>query len=421
MHFVAPGPSYRAEGMRRVGYLDAPGGPLFKLALQRVGPRWYLYGAHFWSSQTSVIDVTDPATPTVVATIAGPPNTAMWQVQVADDTLVQGLEVRPEVWGGNPDAGFDEGVRLFDVTDPLAPRLLSHWRTGAHGVHRNHYTGGRHLHVAASQPGFDGNIYIVLDIGERESLVEVGRWFFPSQYTGAGPPAPPRISLHGPAYLAGDVAFLPYGAAGLVVLDVSRLERPRLLGRLEQGPAFSSAVAMHSAVPRLRRDLVIVNTEAIAERSAEPMNFVGAVDVSDLTKPRLISLFPVPVPPSGVDYPNFQTRGGRFGPHNQHHPQDDPGTLLDDDDMVFVTWFNAGLRVYDIGDPYLPREVAWFLADDPVRRWGPLPRDLVTQAEDVLVDSRGYVYLSDKNHGLQVLELTDLVVRSPAPDCPRTP
>ena len=110
----------------------------------------------------------------------------------------------------------------------------------------------------------------------------------------------------------------------------------------------------------------------------------------------------MPEPPPGAAYPNFQRRGGRFGPHNQHHWQHQPH-LLDRDDLVYLTYFNAGLRIYDIRDPYLPREVGWFLAADPVERRGLLPRTLVTQSEDVLVDARGYAYLTDKNHGLHVL------------------
>ncbi len=74
---------------------------------------------------------------------------------------------------------------------------------------------------------------------------------------------------------------------------------------------------------------------------------------------------------------------------------------------MYLTWFNAGLRLYDISDPYVPREVAWFLPDDPAERRGLLPKTaLVTQSEDVLVDSRGFAYLTDKNHGLHVVRYT---------------
>jgi hypothetical protein len=36
------------------------------------------------------------------------------------------------------------------------------------------------------------------------------------------------------------------------------------------------------------------------------------------------------------------------------------------------------------------------------------PRDLVTQTEDVLVDTRGYIYVTDKQWGLWILRYTGL-------------
>lgn len=398
-------PGFSSQGIEVLGYHDLDGKAAFKLAMQVVDGRWFLYATHFWEPLLSVLDVTDPTSPRLVATIEGPANTATWQVQVADGLLIQGLEHRAEAWGGDPSAPADEGVRIFDVSDPARPRLLSHWRTGASGVHRNHFIGGRYVHLAASQPGLDGNVYAVLDIDDPTDPRLVARWHLPEQVITTPAGTGPWISHHGPAYVDGDRAYLPYGAAGMVILDVSDVTEPGFVSRLDIGGAFSSMIAMHTAIPRPRRGLVLVNTEAIAERCQEPYNFAGIVDVSDETQPRLMSLFPPPVPPLGAAYPNFNTRGGRFGPHNQHHPVD-PAVLFDSDDIVFMTWFNAGLRVYDIRDPYVPREIAWFLADDPRRRRGPLPKELVTQSEDVLVDARGTIFVSDKNHGLFILSLT---------------
>jgi hypothetical protein len=71
-----------------------------------------------------------------------------------------------------------------------------------------------------------------------------------------------------------------------------------------------------------------------------------------------------------------------------------------------MTYFNAGLRVFDISDPLQPTEVAYFVPDDPPVRQGPKPDKLVTQFEDVLVDHRGYVFCTDKNRGLFVIEHT---------------
>ena len=394
-------PGFSSHGVDLIGYHDIGGKPVFKLAMQVVDDRWYLYASHFWEPRLSILDVTDPADPLLVGAIEGPDQAATWQVQVADGLLIQGLERRPPAWGGDPDDTSDEGIRIFDVGDPLAPKLLSHWRTGAHGVHRNHFTGGRYVHVTASRRGFDGNIYVILDIADPSSPVEVAMWFLPEQYVAAGSPPARRISLHGPPYVHGSRAYLSYGAAGLVILDISDIASPTLVSRLDIGAAFSSMIAMHTAVPLPARDLLLVNTEAIAERQQEPYNFAGIVDISDESNPRIMSLLPIPEPAPGAAYPNFSTRGGRFGPHNQHHPQGPQ--LLADDTMMFMTWFNAGLRIYDISDAYLPREIAWYLPEDPAERRGLLPKDLVTQSEDVLVDARGNIFFSDKNHGLHIV------------------
>jgi len=49
------------------------------------------------------------------------------------------------------------------------------------------------------------------------------------------------------------------------------------------------------------------------------------------------------------------------------------------------------------------REVGYFMPPDPERRFGVFPTRLVAQTEDVIVDARGYAYLSDKNQGLYVV------------------
>ena len=99
-------------------------------------------------------------------------------------------------------------------------------------------------------------------------------------------------------------------------------------------------------------------------------------------------------------------KGGRFGPHNVNHEVhllgvEQPG------DLIYLTYFNAGLRIFNIKDPISPKESGWFIPPPPLKRYGPQPpNDLVQQSEDVLVDTRGYVYLDDKHWGLFILRYT---------------
>jgi hypothetical protein len=396
-----------SENFDLVGYIALEDRPAFKMAIHRHGERWYLYTAHFWQSGWSVVDVTDPAAPRFVRFLEGPPNTWTLQVQVADGRMITSMERIMDGWGGDAGKPFGDGFIIWDLADPEDPKRIGHWKTGGKGTHRNYYDGGRYVHATGLPPGYDGHIYQVVDIANPAEPVEVSRWWRSGQWIEGGEPGVPfGTLLHGGAYVEGDRAYLPYSAGGFVILDISDLTKPRLVSDLPFSPPFQAFIAAHTAVPLRKKPLVVVNSEAIAEKGDEPLGFAGIVDISDETKPRLISLFPQPVPHRGAAYRNFYERPGRFGPHNQHQPQHQDA-LYQGEDLIFLTYFNAGLRVYDISDPRTPREAGHFLPADPERRLGPLPETgLVTQTEDVVIDARGNIFISDKNRGVCVLRYT---------------
>ena len=70
--------------------------------------------------------------------------------------------------------------------------------------------------------------------------------------------------------------------------------------------------------------------------------------------------------------------------------------------IVIGTFFNAGVRAYDVSDPYQPQEVAYFVPGAPK-----LSPAGAIQLNDVYVDDRGIVFTVDRfAGGLYVLELT---------------
>jgi hypothetical protein len=415
-----------SDNVELVGYDDLDGRSGFKLALHEAGGRFYLYVAALWHSGWSIVDVTDPRTPRLVRWIAGPPNTWTIQVQVADGRMVTSLEHIPSGWGGDAGTPPQEGFIIWDLADPEDPQQLGQWHSGAAGTHRNFYAGGRYVHAATTLPGYDGHVYGVVDIDDPTAPELVGRWWWPGQHTAGGerfserdaakrtryrpymlaPDKPhPAVALHGGPYVAGDRVYAPWMRAGMVILDIEDLTAPRLVGSLDVTPPLGSTIAMHSAIPLPDRNLVIVNSEALNERCAEPLNYAGLVDVTDETDPVLISLFPVPEVPEGYPHATFCDKGGRFGPHNQHQPQYQP-VLQPIGDLIYLTYFNAGLQVFDISQPTAPRIVGHYIPPDPVERRGVLPTELVTQVEDVVVDRRGYAYFSEKNSGVTIVRYT---------------
>ncbi len=64
---------------------------------------------------------------------------------------------------------------------------------------------------------------------------------------------------------------------------------------------------------------------------------------------------------------------------------------------MFATWFSGGLRIIDVADPFLPKEVGHFIPE-------PVGGQASPQSNDVEVDGRGLIYLIDRNVGFDILE-----------------
>ncbi len=415
-----------ASNVELVGYHDLNGRPGFKLAMQEVNNRFFLYVASLWQPGLSVLDVTEPESPRLLHWIEGPPNTSTTQVQVADGRMITSLAHRAPEWVAHRQQGMPaDGLVVWDVSQPESPVKLGRWTSGAQGTHRNFYSGGPYVHATTTLPGFQGHVYGVIDISDPGTPILVGKWWWPGQNTAAGEEYSQAemaaqgtgrayeegggpmhaFSLHGGAYVTGNRAYCPWMRAGLVILDVESVLEPKIVSRLSFYPPLGSTIAAHTAVPIIDRQLVIVNSEALREGCDEPVNFAGIVDMGDEADPILISLFPQPRVPAGYPTRTFCARGGRFGPHNQHQPQG-MSCLEPHSDLVYMTYFNAGLQIYDIREPRDPFIAGFYIPDDPKQRFGPLPKQLVTQVEDVIVDRRGNIFITEKNTGLHVLRFS---------------
>ena len=400
-----------------LAYHDLDGRSGFKLALQEVGGRFFLYVAGFWHSGWSILDVTDPEHPELLRWLDGPPNTMTIQVQVADGTMITALEHPPPgLTIGDPAATPQDGFLIWDVREPDRPRLLGQWVSGGTGTHRNFYNGGQWVYATSNLPGFEGQILAIVDIADPANPKTAGTWWHPGQHKAAGETYTPEdqrrltagrpypqhgLSLHGGAYAVGDRAYCPWMRGGMVILDIADKHHPRHVSTLPVYPPLGSTIAVHSAVPLPGRDVVVINDEALREYCDEPASYAATVDISDESDPIMMALFPQPRPPRGYDAPSFCAKGGRFGPHNQHQQQG-LDCLAPNDRYVYIAYFSAGLQIYDVSDPRDPHITGFFIADDPKERRGPIPSKLVHQAQDVLVDRRGVIYMSEGNSGIYV-------------------
>jgi len=104
-------------------------------------------------------------------------------------------------------------------------------------------------------------------------------------------------------------------------------------------------------------------------------------------------------PQFGELYPrgNYCGRGARFGTHSTEENFNNPlyGKL------TTIAYFNAGLRVFDIREPYTPTQVAFYV---PESNANTAPAGYMTNNAEV--DNRGFIYIVDRNGaGMDILQL----------------
>ena len=402
-------PGGQAQNVEQVGFsaLDGRYGG-FKIAIRHTAnDKWYLYTGHSFNQGWSIVDITDPANPRFVKFIpyvTDDKHILTAQVTLHDNLMITSLNTF------EPQADPKPAILLWDISDPENPKQVGSWQGGATGAHRNSYPGGKYAYLSTSYPGFKLHIMVILDVSDPAHPKEVGKWWQPGQKDGE-PPSPYPEGFHGPVNVSPDGKMASFGYTPDVVnLDISDPTNPKLIGKVHMTDPFASVgmQSVHTVLPLSDRKLLYVSSEAQKERCQDNgMNFAGMIDNSNPAKPRLISIFPTTVPPPDAPYKDFCDKGGRFGPHNTsqeiHNPAiQQPGNLID------VAWFNAGLRIFDISDARLPKEVGYFI---PPERPG-LPSQTGAHASDVdwseelAVDSRGYIYMNDDKWGLFVLRYT---------------
>ena len=145
------------------------------------------------------------------------------------------------------------------------------------------------------------------------------------------------------------------------------------------------------------RNLLIVSDEATQDNCGDGLKPIWVFDVREPSNPVSIATLPVPDEQPYCELP------GKFGPHNLHENR--PGALQNSN-LVFATYSNAGLRVYDISDPFRPRAAGHFVPPPPTPRLvDPRPnRPLTIHSGDVFAAADGRLYMTDFNAGLYILE-----------------
>jgi hypothetical protein len=352
------------------------------------------------------VDVSDPRNPKLVVQTDLPESFMRSNsLELVGDIMAVAYQTQK---AGQQPAGFE----LFDISVPERPQSIAYVDASgptSRGVHQLWFCDGEYVHLAAGAPDFkpthpqDDQFYRIFDVRNPSKPAEVGRWWLPGTREGDSVPPPPR---HQPPLLdrgfrahntnvypqRPDRCYLGYIDAGMFVLDISDKARPKPICQWDNSPPYTGFT--HTVVPLFKRNLFVVTDESTSDNASDWPKLIWILDARDEGRPVPISTCPMP----SVDA--YKRRGGRFGAHNIHENTPSP-YAWHSEDIVIGTFFNGGLRAYDITNPYQPKEVAAFVPPGPARS----PVGAI-QLNDCFVDEREIVYTVDRfSGGLYILEM----------------
>lgn len=351
------------------------------------------------------LDVSDPKNPRIVV------QTELPQSYMRSNSLEVTGDIMAVAYQTQKAGQQPAGLELFDISVPENPRSIAFMdASGPHsrGVHQLWFCDGEYVHMAAGAPDFtprnplDDQCYRIIDVRNPSKPQEVGRWWLPGTREGDDAPPPPR---HKPEHDFGfrahntnvypqrpDRCYLGYLDAGMFILDISDKSAPKPIARWDNSPPYVGFT--HTVLPLFDRGLMVVTDESVVEDGKDWPKLIWILDAREETNPIPIAT----CPPPPLD--QYAHRGGRIGAHNLHENVPLPTSWFSDQ-VIIGTFFNGGLRAYDISNPYRPEEIAHFVPPPPA-----LSPVGAIQLNDVFVDERGIVYTVDRHTGgLYVLEM----------------
>jgi LVIVD repeat len=458
--------------MGLVGTNDLQARSAYQPIIQRQGNRWILYAGHHAlgtnpvtgaplpsfnpltgvnePNGVSIVDVTNPAAPVYLKHLP---------VGTTGNGGAQMLRVCPGATLPISNTKFyllrsyaNSAHEIWDVTNPSAPvgvRTVAGGnpvigagigQPGAlAGTHKSwwecdtgiaYIVGRRDTDTAAGwRPG---NHIFVFDLKDPANPIFIRDWALDGQQPGGQ--LPPHFdaipSIHGPISTgpAGNRVYFAYGTGDNGVMQI--VDRSKLLSNTIPVTDFTSAEVgrwvmnpingAHTSFPLGKfqiadwefnegseRDFVAVVSEETDNECTGPRHLTYFVDVTDEGRPQSQSNHQVLASSSPF---NFCDRGGRFGPHSTNESFSPPFYQK----IVFIAYFNAGVRAVDIRDPFRPKEVGFYIPDATANTDfrcatinGVRDCQQAIQTNNVETDERGYIYTNDRaNTGLHIYQLT---------------
>jgi len=425
-----------SRNMSLLGYHDLQGRPAYQPVIEQHNGKWIAYVGLMGGEAPNVVtgevelngtllvDVTDPANPFTLAHIPGG--------SVTQGSGGNGAQMS-RVCNRNDTAYLlrsfgSSSHQVWDVSSPSEPAFVDNVADDLKSVHKSWWECDSGIaYIVGQDEDWRSRHTSIYDLSDPEHPVFIRAYGIPGQEPGAEiEPVP--TNLHGPIAL-GNRVYFGYGSSRDGIIQI--VDRDKLLKGGPEASAGSFEAAeiaryylapnygAHTTLPVLgvnitdykdnvtgaTRDFLIVPSESTRNECFEERDAMFIFDITYPEKPMPVSSYQVREADG-----DFCQRGGRFGPHavdESMHPAY-YGKL------VFLSYFNAGVRAIDIRNPYEPREVGFYI---PATNANTTPSCLLVndkprcktavQTNNVEIDARGLIYIVDRvGTGMHILTLT---------------
>ncbi len=396
---TAPWPE-RKKNVRVIGHTDLDGwGDTFQIQV-RDGTAYVAASGACGHVGMTVLDVSNPAKPKVVHRIVDKPSVRTHKLLLVEDALYTNSEIVPSE--NDPEA--IGGLRIFDLKNPQKPRFVNYLEAEGRGLHRPIYDKERKLlYCSAFKDGCRGkvmNIYDVRDPFEPELL---GQGWIEGQNEAAGEEPSWDFDLVGwgcwlhEANPWGNYATCGFWNGGIALFDTTDPRHPKFLWRHNPHETHGWPGGYHTFLVPPGGEFAVVTTECVTPNCAHPPAFVTFYDMRNPMHPLPVSTYhPTEIDPISMRPKDMSwcETGARYGAHN---------VWLDmrRDDLVYIVWYNGGLRIIDWSNPFQPKEAGYFVPGGNAERYCP-------QSNDVFFDrATGLAYVGDRwGLGLHIVEYT---------------
>jgi hypothetical protein len=322
---------------------------------------------------TVVLDVSDPRHPAVTDYINTVTMRDPWESLHVN-------QKRKLLAGGESEngTGVGGGFEVYDVSNCRHPVLKSSIELpNSHGHAGNWSQDGMTYYETNGFRGV-GGIMPMVDVSDPSKA----RWLLNWQFTGNGRAHDTNTNADGtreyspqPGFLTAPVGSSSFGPEGLIILDVSdvkaRLPEPQV--RIVSTLFWEDGGQAQQALPvSIEGRPYLIFTQELGSAGAgpagrafacaenlPPFGFAKIIDISDEKNPKEVAKLMLQVHDPANCVTTLPEALNPVFVYDSHYCNvDDPHNAK----VLACSYFEAGLRVFDIHDPYHPREIAYFKA-----------------------------------------------------------